>query len=313
VAYLEAQVAFSNPSNVSFQQHPLGNLVAGSSASQLQKLVDKWFLGQDHPQAAASYQAVSGTLFGTGGPKYTDVAQGQEGDCVLLASLAITAARDSADIQGMFTDDGNNVWTVRFYQNGAPVYVTVDNLLPGGGNTYDQVQNGVLWVALAEKAYAELNTFATQTGVDPSMLGWTSYAALNGLEASQVLQTLTNRAGNATFDAGTIDQALARGNLIVLGTDSNPADWALIGDHAYAVLGYDPATAKYILFNPWGVNGGILDGSFKPGIVEESAAFIKANFTDDGGWVRTAPTQRGIDVGLLAQIFTQEQMNGRHH
>ena len=66
----------------------------------------------------------------------------------------------------MFTADGTTVengstvslYKVRFYNSsGAAEYVTVDTELPGGGDYYDQAANGVLWVALAEKAYAEAN------------------------------------------------------------------------------------------------------------------------------------------------------------
>ena len=42
----------------------------------------------DHPSAVGAYSAVSGSLFGSGGPSYTDVRQGAVGDCWLEASLA---------------------------------------------------------------------------------------------------------------------------------------------------------------------------------------------------------------------------------
>ena len=92
--------------------------------------------------------------------------QGDVGDCWLLASLAEVAARDPADIRNMFTAAGTTVengatvslYTVRFFNSaGVAGYVTVDTELPAGGGYYDHVANGVLWVALAEKAYAEAN------------------------------------------------------------------------------------------------------------------------------------------------------------
>ena len=120
----------------------------------------------DHPAADTAYSPVSGSLFGANGPSYLDVQQGALGDCWLLASLAEVAARDPSDIRNMFTYDGTTMengsvvglYTVRFFDNaGAPEYVTVDTELPSGGGYYDQPVNGVLWVALAEKAYAEAN------------------------------------------------------------------------------------------------------------------------------------------------------------
>ena len=54
--------------------------------SQLQDLVDKWFLGEDLPTIdmqnlsgeSVSYAPASGTLFGSGGPSYQDVFQGRK-------------------------------------------------------------------------------------------------------------------------------------------------------------------------------------------------------------------------------------------
>ena len=70
----------------------------------------------------------------------------------------------------MFTYDGTTVdngatvglYTVRFFStNGSAFDVKVDTELPSGGEYYDHVGNDLgtqaLWVALAEKAYAEAN------------------------------------------------------------------------------------------------------------------------------------------------------------
>ena len=93
------------------------------------------------------------------------------GDCWLIASLAEVAARDPQDIKNMFTYDGTTVdngatvglYSVRFFSsNGTAFDVEVDTELPAAGEYYDFVANGlgtqVLWVALAEKAYAEANS-----------------------------------------------------------------------------------------------------------------------------------------------------------
>ena len=54
VQVLAGDVVNGNAANAHFQGQALGNLAAGSSASQLNKLVDKWFLGADHPAAYAT-------------------------------------------------------------------------------------------------------------------------------------------------------------------------------------------------------------------------------------------------------------------
>src|SRR5207253_6530083 len=114
------------PANQSYQGQPLGNLQAGSSAGQLQTLVNKWFLGLDRPQvqASESYRPASGSLFGDG-PSMSDARQGRAGDCYLIAALAELVLDRPQAIRDMFTDNGDGTFTVRFFQDGAPEYVTV--------------------------------------------------------------------------------------------------------------------------------------------------------------------------------------------
>ena len=156
----------------------------------------------NEPAAQTLYSAVSGSLFGANGPSYLDVEQGDLGDCWLLASLAAVAARDPADIRSMFTADGTAVengsavslYTVRFYNsNGVAQYVTVDTELPSGGDYYDNPANGVLWVALAEKAYAEANGAGIVTTMSR---GSDAYAALNGGDPAWALQAITGKSAN---------------------------------------------------------------------------------------------------------------------
>jgi hypothetical protein len=145
---------------------------AGTSWANCQSATTSGGAAVDHPAAATVYTPVSGSLFSASGPSYLDVHQGYVGDCWLMASLAEVAARDPADVQNMFTYAGTttengsvvDLYKVRLYNSdGAAGYFTVDTELPGGGSYYDQVTNGVLWVALAEKAYAEANYTASSS------------------------------------------------------------------------------------------------------------------------------------------------------
>ena len=168
VRSLTTYVVNGNQANASFQGQALGNLAAGSSAAQLNKLVDKWFLGADHPNADGyGYQAYAGQLF-VNGPAYTDIEQGQVGDCYLVATFGALAKSDPSAITSMFTDNGDNTYTVRFYgSNGAADYVTVDcqfATASWGGPVYAGVgtyspssTSNELWVALLEKAYVQWN------------------------------------------------------------------------------------------------------------------------------------------------------------
>ncbi|MBV8383584.1 MAG: fibronectin type III domain-containing protein [Planctomycetaceae bacterium] len=224
----------------------------------------------DHPAAATAYSPVSGSLFGASGPSYLDVRQGAVGDCWLMASLAEVAARDPSDIRNMFTDLGSTtesgstveLYKVRFFNGaGVPEYVTVDTELPSGGDYYDQPVNGVLWVALAEKAYGEANG---ERIVTTQYVGSDSYAALNGGDPAWALQAITGKSASyIVINPANIAAAWNAGQLIVLGSSPNAGDNLIVGDstgtHAYAVVGYVPSSSEpFELYNPWGLSS-VLD------------------------------------------------------
>jgi hypothetical protein len=250
--------------------------------------------GSFHPTAGAAYSPVNGPLFGPGGPSYLDVQQGGEGDCWLLASLAEVAARDPADITSMFTYDGATVengsvvgvYTVRFYNSrGGATYVTVDTELPAGGGYYDRVPTALgsnnLWVALAEKAYAEANGdgFVTTNHV-----GIDSYDALNNGDPAWALQAITGKpASDYSINPSNIATAWNQGKFIVLGTPVTPTSSYIVGHHAYAVVGYNPSSSDpYEVFNPWGTDAnGWAPGHANTtyGLFYANAAFLSQNFS----------------------------------
>jgi len=221
----------------------------------------------NHPAAETAYSPVSGSLFGANGlPSYRDVQQGDVGDCWLLSSLAEVAARYPSDIENMFTDLGSamengsavELYKVRFFNNaGAPEYVTVDTELPSGGDYYDQPANSVLWVALAEKAYAEANGEGFVTTSSP---GSDSYAALDGGDPSWALQAITGKpASDYSISPANIAAAWNAGQLIVLCSSPNAGDNLIVGDsygtHAYAVISYNASSSTpFELYNPWGLS-----------------------------------------------------------
>ncbi len=285
VRFLSTQVInTNNPANSSIQGMSLPDLGPGSPASTLQLLVGKWFLGVDHPmvdEEGLTYTPVRGALFGSGGPSFNDVAQGEEPDCWLMASLATLAARDRGVIQNMFiydgTSNGIDIWTVRLFEDGSPVYVTVDNQLPtkNGSIFYDRPQGGVLWVALAEKAYAELNEFVPNLTRFP---GENSYAALdqgNGHQAMKTLSTLTGQDATAEGPGTTWSQIQAGRPAVLLTADPPPSPY-IRDHHYYAAIDYDPGTGRFTLFDPYGIQKSQADGRY--GLFWANATFIYQNF-----------------------------------
>jgi hypothetical protein len=250
---LASKIVLGSTANAHYQGGTLGNLTVGSSAAQLELLVDKWFLGTDHPAAESSYQTVTGPLF-QNGAAYTDIAQGNLGNCGLTCVLAEIAYRSPATITSMFIVNGDGTYTVRFYNSGKADYVTVDSQLPSG---YASTANE-LWVGLAEKAWAQRYEL---------IYGTNSYSAIAGTFMFDAFGQITGQStiGFTTPSSDTLTafvDAFNAGKMIGFASpqDRVPSD-GVVPDHTYAVIDYDAATQSVTLFNPWGVgigNGGLI-------------------------------------------------------
>jgi hypothetical protein len=271
--------------NLQFQGSTLGNLTAGSTSQQLDKLVNKWFFGVDHPVAqyqdsnditqTATYQYVQGSLF-QNGVAYTDVSQGAVGDCYFMASLASVAQRTPSAIESMFIDNGDGTFTVRFYQSATMTqYVTVDRYLPtrdaagdrlfaSYGTDNDNATNE-LWVALAEKAYAQINEsgWIIQDGTNSYQGisgGWgaNGIAHITGLETFQspmqaaITIGISSTKLPTTLSSSQVIAKLAAGKLVTLTSNVETSNTSIPGNHVFTVTGYNATTGKFSVFNPWG-------------------------------------------------------------
>jgi hypothetical protein len=286
VQALAGDVVNGNLANATFLGQALGNLAVGSSATQLNNLVDKWFLGADHPALCNSsvvYKSTAGSLFPQT-PSHADEYQGQLGDCYFISALGTLADSNPTAIRNMFIDNGDGTFTVRFYTGtygtiynysdgsigagftnnvGTADYVTVDRMLPVGttgilayadyGANYTNSANS-LWIPLAEKAYAQWN----QTGKE-GRDGLNAYASTQGgwmatVDAQVLGHNATDYIMTSTQESVAIN-ALAAHKAVTIGT----LQWSgtqngLYASHAYAIIGYNASTDKFTLYNPWGSN-----------------------------------------------------------
>jgi Calpain family cysteine protease/Tectonin domain len=247
------------------------------------------------PASATGYSPApsSAPLYNSSGPSYLDVEQGVAADCWLLASLAEVAARDPQDIKNMFTYDGTTVdngatvglYTVQFFNpNGSAFDVEVDTDLPSAGEYYDHVDNALgtqaLWVALAEKGYAEANALGLVT-TNNEYQG--CYSALNYGDPSWALQAITGKsASDYSINPTNIATAWNSGQLVVLCTPDNPPSSYIVGNHCYAMVGYNASSGDpFEVFNPWGTqSNGWAPGETNKiyGLFIANAAFISQNF-----------------------------------
>ena len=274
VQVLAGDIINGNAANAHYQGQSLGNLAVGSSATTLDDLIGKWFLGTDVPSTggyAYSTINVTGSIFATA-PSHLSEDQGELGDCYLISSLGTIADSSPSAIQNMIIDKGVDAttglhtWTVRFYNGSTPDYVTVDNKLPtsGGSLVFDGYGEGTtnpagLWIALIEKAYAQWN----ETGKE-GRNGTNTYSAIEGGWMADVdAQVLGHSASSYNVSSNSDLQALIAGmtnhQAVTIGTKtSNNANdtlsYGLFGSHAYAVVGYNASNQTFTLYNPWGID-----------------------------------------------------------
>ena len=188
----------------------------------------------------------------------------------------------------MFTYDGTELingapiplYYVRLFAGPTPHYVLVDTYLPvwDFGFYYAQPVNGVLWVPLLEKAYAQANGSQYVWSSNP---GVNSYEALTGGkigESADAMHCITGQAScGQPLDNTAINDVTNywSSGLYVVSTLPNVVDTHLVPNHEYAIIGYDASSkTPFRLFNPHGVNPG--NGEY--GVFSCNAAYLLQNF-----------------------------------
>mgnify|MGYP003951407173 CR=1 FL=1 len=286
VKVIAKKVLFDETSNLLYtgfdnKTEALGNLDVDSSQKQLDFLIGKHFLGTDRPASSGTYKEAKGSLFEDGVDK-DDVDQGDTGTCYFLSSLAAAATDKPEAIQNMFTDNGDDTWTVRFFTNGKADYVTVDRKMAadasgnyiyaddGAAGKQSVASDNELWVALAEKAYAQINESnkIKQDGTNSYHginRGWMGPAMthITGLEYTS--NSVDASSGYATTGSGITEDALINlvnsnrmvtaGNFndtVANNSTSNPGlVTSAHGGHAWAVTGYNPLDQRFELRDPY--------------------------------------------------------------
>jgi hypothetical protein len=302
VQNLAENVVGGNPANAFYQGESLGNLAVGSAPAQVLDLMQKWFFGTDNPTTDSNpaigvgnqYVLAGGTLFGSSGiPSYNDVAQGEDGTCYFLSALGELAIQCPSEIENMFTNNGDGTYTVRFYNNGAPSFVTVNDYLPvNGDGTFlyagyyqngqpNQITSGtnILWVSLAEKAYAQL----AEEGWSRPGQAVNSYDSISGGYPQLVLESIINAPALTNFtqsyqepgNESTVIAELNNDDFVCVGTLASYAPnnnlpfgeqllppitvnngqtisgQVIDATHIYMLQSYDEQTGLFTLINPY--------------------------------------------------------------
>jgi hypothetical protein len=206
-----------------------------------------------------------------------NVFQGQAGTCVILSSLAAVAA-DGTNLAARIQKLGPNLYSVPLYRPGTG-WIQQKVYFDGTWTDNDPavVTHNSAWVVIYQRAFLQ------EMGVnwnDTKSLGWAAKYGSKFQIANSALVALTGRgtwhadfttvagsSGSTTTSGGvggaialtaadmaTLKAAVAaRRPVIALTKNANLAQYGLISDHAYTVLGVTATTVT--LRNPWGTDG----------------------------------------------------------
>ncbi len=276
VRALARNVVFFNVANTSYQGMAAGNLADGSSATLLNNLIDKWFLGSDLPAVSGvgvTYNTILGPLF-SGNPTSEQATPGAGNNSYFFASLGSIADRNANAIRNMFLDNGDGTFTVRFFGGalgtslanngritngfaggvGKPEYVTVNREVPvsasetlvyaGAGRNRGSALP--IWAVLAEKAYAQWS----ETG-NAGRAGLNSYAVLaGGWMSTSNAHILGYNSSNYSFSTAIADNLIAALSLrqaVTLSTRPGATGGGLLGSQTYSVVAYDSSKKTFTL------------------------------------------------------------------
>jgi hypothetical protein len=247
--------------------------VSGNGLDQLRSLLiwgtqsvnydepDHWGLPFDGRQPLS--------LYGDAGPTLDDVEQQDLGDCVPMAGIAAILVQNPDVIRDAIRDNGDGTYTVTFHEQRSPGYVwdrewrthevtvTAEVPLDDDGNPlYADVNDGVLWPAILESAWAQYRG---------------GYHRIDGDNGSGLLEALTGHTGSfsyALFDE--VAQVLPGSNprvpsferlvalheggyAIIAGAGRNPGP-RVVGSHMQYVLDVDAEAGTVTIGNPWGTD-----------------------------------------------------------
>ena len=189
-----------------------------------------------------------------------DIKQGTLGNCWFLG--AVSALAESPQfIQRLFPDGDSlrdiGMFRVHFFKNGEEHTVVVDDFIPcgRGGPVFSKCNDGELWVAVLEKAYAKLHgSYANLLGGFPQ----DSFTDLSGCPTWSYQFDSPELVGPLQSGAFWRDLLAWHRANYCLATSSRPDESlevrGIVPGHAYTIIRVEAADETNLvqLRNPWG-------------------------------------------------------------
>jgi Ca2+-binding EF-hand superfamily protein len=207
----------------------------------------------------------------------TAIEQGSLGDCYFLAGVASLASTKPEAIKQMIATNKDGTFTVSF-PGRKPVTVTAPT--DAEIARYASTGRQGIWLNVLEKAYAKSRNDSRLFAKGDM------YKAIEGGFGRQSIRALTGSTSETSLVAllspsqllAKVSQGQADGRLMTIATGHPVGRHRtkandLPTGHEYTVMGYDAATRKFLIRNPWGSGGAKDDG-----MLALSAEEVKKNF-----------------------------------
>lgn len=293
-----ASVDWTSPSDGTFTR--IGSLSAGTSTTQFNQLIANWFDGTNEPTSSSATHVDGRPLFANGTPTVNDICQGGIGDCSFLSALQTVVNTDPDFIKSMFVQNSNNTYSVRFFNNGAANWVTVDDNVASGGASVSTSS----WVAIAERASVAYEaTYMNDVNSYSSLPdGFAKLQEITGDTYTSFRATYTTEEEWDSTDFSLLKRAVQNGAPAQLSSwvnSQNPTTGQtnFVGAHAFAIVGFDEATNDFVLTNPWGAyRNDNVQGTFEASMDE---MWQGGNFSTGIAFVNSAGA-----TGVVGQLVT---------
>jgi len=204
------------------------------------------------------------TLFAGGLPRLETIHQGRLGNCFCLAPLGAMVYRDPAQVAAMFTVETNGDFSVRLGRRTVEVAPPTDaEIAMSSSNEHEGI-----WVNVYEKAVgtarnddrpenerldSALDALA-RGGSAGTMLAYITGHDMKrfSFKFAKMSAAMTNDVAGKLVELREKLRAATAGKILMTCGTINPTTHGLTPNHAYAVLGYDAASDKVMLWNPHG-------------------------------------------------------------